>query len=169
MAEPVAVDGPLLAGVAAVGLLVNLIAAFLLHSHQHDSLNVRGAYLHVLGDLLGSVGALVAGAVVWMTGWGAADALVSVLIAALILVSAWRLVREATDVLLEAAPAHMDVERLPIFARCRGSTTSTTCTCGRSPAGSSRSPPTASSTIPASSAGCSTTSGSGRTGTASST
>jgi cobalt-zinc-cadmium efflux system protein len=110
--EPVAVDGPLLAGVAAAGLVVNLIAASLLHAHAHESLNVRGAYLHVLGDLLGSVGALTAGAVVWATGWTPADALVSVLIAGLILTSAWRLVREAADVLLEAAPAHVDVERL---------------------------------------------------------
>jgi cobalt-zinc-cadmium efflux system protein len=110
--EPVAVDGPLLAGVASAGLVVNLIAASLLHAHAHESLNVRGAYLHVLGDLLGSVGALTAGAVVWATGWTPADALVSVLIAGLILTSAWRLVREATDVLLEAAPAHVDMERL---------------------------------------------------------
>jgi cobalt-zinc-cadmium efflux system protein len=116
--EPVVVDGPLLAAVAAGGLIVNLIAASLLHAHAHDSLNVRGAYLHVLGDLLGSVGALVAGAIVWQTGWTAADALVSVLIAGLILVSAWQLVREATDVLLEAAPSHVDVERL--LAELRG-------------------------------------------------
>jgi cobalt-zinc-cadmium efflux system protein len=116
--EPVVVDGPLLAAVAAGGLIVNLIAASLLHAHAHESLNVRGAYLHVLGDLLGSVGALVAGAIVWQTGWTAADALVSVLIAGLILVSAWQLVREATDVLLEAAPSHVDVERL--LAELRG-------------------------------------------------
>jgi cobalt-zinc-cadmium efflux system protein len=116
--EPVVVDGPLLAGVAAGGLIVNLIAASLLHAHAHESLNVRGAYLHVLGDLLGSVGALVAGAIVWRTGWTPADALVSVLIAGLILVSAWQLVREATDVLLEAAPSHVDVERL--LAELRG-------------------------------------------------
>jgi cobalt-zinc-cadmium efflux system protein len=109
---PEVVDGPLLASVAAVGLVVNVIAAWLLHAHAHESLNMRGAYLHVLGDLLGSVGALIAGAVVWATGWTAADALVSVLIAALILASAWRLVREATDVLLEAAPAHVDMEEL---------------------------------------------------------
>jgi cobalt-zinc-cadmium efflux system protein len=109
---PEPVDGLLLAGVASAGLAVNVAAAVLLHAHAHESLNVRGAYLHVLGDLLGSLGALVAGAVVWLTGWTLADPLVSVLIAALILVGAWRLVREATDVLLEAAPSHVDVERL---------------------------------------------------------
>ncbi len=110
--EPVTVDGPLLAAVATAGLAVNLVAVYILRSSADESLNVRGAYLHVLGDLFGSVGALGAGAIVWLTGWTPADALVSVLIAGLILVSAWRLVREATDVLLEAAPAHVDVERV---------------------------------------------------------
>lgn len=109
---PEPVDGPLLAGVATAGLGVNVLAATLLHAHAHESLNIRGAYLHVLGDLLGSVGALVAGAIVWLTGWTTADPLVSVLIAGLILVSAWQLVREATDVLLEAAPSHVDVAQL---------------------------------------------------------
>jgi cobalt-zinc-cadmium efflux system protein len=107
--EPVSVDGPLLLGVAGAGLVVNLIAVWLLHDHSHGNLNVRGAYLHVLGDLFGSVGALVAGGAILLTGWNPADSIVSVLIALLILASAWRLVREATDVLLEAAPAHIDV------------------------------------------------------------
>ena len=112
LSEPVEVDGPVLLVVAAGGLVVNLIAAKLLHAHAQGSLNARAAYLHVLGDLLGSVGALAAGAIVWATGWNAADAIVSVLIAGLILFGAWRLVREATDILLEAAPPHVDVERL---------------------------------------------------------
>lgn len=110
--EPVVVDGILLSGVALGGLIVNVVAARLLHAHAHASLNARGAYLHVLGDLLGSVGAVVAGVVIWATGWTPVDALVSVAIALLILIGAARLVREATDVLLEAAPAHVDVERL---------------------------------------------------------
>jgi cobalt-zinc-cadmium efflux system protein len=109
---PVEVNGPLLAAVATGGLAVNLVAARLLHAHAGSSLNTRAAYLHVLGDLLGSVGALAAGAIVWATGWSAADPIVSVAIAALILVGAWRLVREATDVLLEAAPGHVDVDRV---------------------------------------------------------
>jgi cobalt-zinc-cadmium efflux system protein len=91
---------------------VNLVSAFLLHAHARESLNVRGAYLHVIGDLLGSLGALAAGATILLTGWTAADSLVSVLIALLILVSAWRLVREAADVLLEAAPSHIDVSKV---------------------------------------------------------
>jgi cobalt-zinc-cadmium efflux system protein len=101
-----------MAAVATGGLIVNVIAARLLHAHAGASLNTRAAYLHVLGDLLGSVGALTAAAIVWTTGWSAADPIVSVAIAGLILVGAWRLVREATDVLLEAAPAHVDVERV---------------------------------------------------------
>lgn len=106
------VNAPILMGTAVVGLGVNLVGARLLHAHAHDSLNVKGAYLHVLGDLLGSVGALAAGAVIWTTGWDAADPLISVVIAVLILVSAWRLVRESVDVLMESAPAHIDVEAI---------------------------------------------------------
>jgi cobalt-zinc-cadmium efflux system protein len=104
---PPAVDGGLLLAVAGVGLVANVVALAILHrGHQH-SLNQRGAYLHVLGDLLGSVGALAAGAIVLGTGWTLADPLISIFIGALVLVSAWRLVRESTDVLLEATPAHI--------------------------------------------------------------
>ena len=109
---PVEVDGALLSTVALGGLVVNVFAARLLHPTAESSLNTRAAYLHVIGDLLGSVGALSAGAIVWLTGWSPADSLVSVAIAALILVGAWRLVREATDVLLEAAPSHIQVWRV---------------------------------------------------------
>ena len=104
---PPVVDGLLLLGVAAVGLVANLVALGILHrGHQH-SLNQRGAYLHVLGDLLGSVGALTAGAVVVATGWTLADPLISVLIALLVLASAWRLIKESADVLMEATPDHI--------------------------------------------------------------
>jgi cobalt-zinc-cadmium efflux system protein len=109
---PPEVDGPLMLTVAVVGLCVNLAGAFLLHSHAHDNLNVRGAYLHILGDLLGSVGAITAGTLVLTKGWMLADPIISVVIALLLLVGAWRLVREAADVLLEAAPKGLDVEGL---------------------------------------------------------
>jgi len=82
------------------------VRVILHRDHQH-SLNQKGAYLHVLGDLLGSVGAIVAGIIVLATGWVLADPLISVLIGALVLVSAWRLVKESSDVLLEATPAHI--------------------------------------------------------------
>lgn len=104
---PPAIDGGLLAAVALIGLIANIVALAILHrGHQH-SLNQRGAYLHVLGDLLGSIGALLAGAIVVATGWTLADPLISVLIGGLVLVSAWRLVKESTDVLLEATPRHI--------------------------------------------------------------
>lgn len=104
---PPAVNGQLLAAVALVGLLANLAAVAILHRGHEHSLNQRGAYLHVVGDLLGSIGALLAGAIVLLTGWTLADPLISVLIGALVLVSAWRLVKESTDVLLEATPRHI--------------------------------------------------------------
>jgi cobalt-zinc-cadmium efflux system protein len=104
---PPAVNAELLLGVAALGLVANLAAVAVLHrGHQH-SLNQRGAYLHVVGDLLGSVGALAAGAIVLGTGWTLADPLISIFIGVLVLASAWRLVKESTDVLLEATPANI--------------------------------------------------------------
>jgi cobalt-zinc-cadmium efflux system protein len=104
---PAPVDGGLLLGVASVGLIANVAAVAILHRGHDHSLNQRGAYLHVLGDLLGSIGALVAGALVLFAGWTLADPAISVLIGLLILSSAWRLVKESTDVLLEATPAHI--------------------------------------------------------------
>ncbi len=119
--DPVAIDGTIMLGVATLGLGVNIIGALLLHGHAHDNLNVRGAYLHVLGDLLGSVGAIAAGIIVLTTGWMPADPIISVVIALLILVSAWKLVREATDVLLESVPAHIDMDEvLDSLARIDG-------------------------------------------------
>lgn len=107
---PATVNGGLLLGVAAIGFVANLGAAVVLHrGHQH-SLNQRGAYLHVLGDLLGSVGALVAGGLILATGWLLADPLISVLIGLLVLASAWRLVKESIDVLLEATPRHIAMQ-----------------------------------------------------------
>jgi cobalt-zinc-cadmium efflux system protein len=108
--EPQEVQGALMLAVAGAGLLVNIGAAFLLHSSAGHNLNLRGAYLHVLGDLLGSIGAIAAAALILTTGWMAADPLISVIVALLILVGAWRLVRESVDVLLEAVPRHIDLE-----------------------------------------------------------
>ncbi len=104
---PQLVNGPLLLGVAAIGFVANLAGVVVLHRGHEHSLNQRGAYLHVLGDLLGSVGALIAGVIVLTSGWVMADPLISVLIGGLVLVSAWRLVKESTDVLLEATPRHI--------------------------------------------------------------
>lgn len=111
-ADPVEIRGGLMLAVASAGLVVNVIAAYMLHSSAGESLNVRGAYLHVLGDLLGSVGAIAAAGVILLTGWTPADPLISVLVGVLILVSSFRLVRESVDVLLEAVPSHLDVEEI---------------------------------------------------------
>jgi cobalt-zinc-cadmium efflux system protein len=111
---PQPVQGGVLLVVAVAGLVANLVALALLHRDKDGSLNLRGAYLHVLGDVLGSVGAIVAGGVIWLTGWTQADPLISIVLALLILGGAWRLVRESTEVLLEQAPAHLslgEVER----------------------------------------------------------
>ena len=108
--EPQAVHGSLMLTVGAAGLAVNLLAAFLLRRSSAHSLNVRGAYLHVLGDLLGSVAAILAALVILATGWVAADPIISCVVGALILVSSWRLVRESADILLEATPGHIDLD-----------------------------------------------------------
>ncbi len=95
--------------VAAGGLLVNLISLGILHGIRDGSLNTRSAYLHVLGDALGSVGAIAAAAIIASTGWTLADPIVSIALALLILVGAWRLVRESTDILLESVPGHVSM------------------------------------------------------------
>jgi cobalt-zinc-cadmium efflux system protein len=104
---PQPVQGGLLIAVAAVGLAANVAGAAILHGGHNHSLNQRAAYLHILSDLLGSLGALVAGVVILTTGWVQADPIISIVISLLILGGAWRLVRESADVLLEAAPAHI--------------------------------------------------------------
>jgi cobalt-zinc-cadmium efflux system protein len=105
--SPADVHGTLLLIIAGVGLAANAAGVAILHRGHNHSLNQRGAYLHIVSDLLGSFGALVAGAIILATGWVQADPIISVLISLLILSSAWRLVKESTDVLLEAAPAHI--------------------------------------------------------------
>ena len=107
--EPQAVRSGAMIAVASGGLLVNLTCAWLLHGDHHDDLNVRGAWLHVLGDALGSVGAIAAGVLMKFFGWYAADPAVSVAIALLIIYSSWNLIREATNILLEGTPAHISL------------------------------------------------------------
>ncbi|MBA3761438.1 MAG: cation transporter [Gemmatimonadales bacterium] len=95
--------------VAAGGLVVNLISLGILHGIRDGNLNTRGAYLHVLGDALGSAGALAAAAIIATTGWMLADPIVSIALALLILVGAWRLMRESTDILLESVPGSVSM------------------------------------------------------------
>jgi cobalt-zinc-cadmium efflux system protein len=107
--NPEAVEGNMMLGVAVAGLAANALAAWWLHPVKKGSLNVRGAYLHILGDLLASVGVIVAALVIRFTGWLAADPIASLIATALIVRGAWSLVREAVDVLLEATPSHIDL------------------------------------------------------------
>jgi cobalt-zinc-cadmium efflux system protein len=101
------------AGVFAIatgGLLVNLAGLAILGDGHEHSLNLRAAWLHVFSDALGSVGAMIAGLCVWRFGWLWTDPAASLAIAALVLISAWQLIREAVDVLMEAAPRGLDVD-----------------------------------------------------------
>ncbi len=99
--------GPMLA-VAALGLLVNAVGATILYRSGGESLNVQGAMRHVFADALGSVGAMIAAAIIILTGWRYADPLISVAIGLLILGSSWTLLRDSTNVLLEATPRGLD-------------------------------------------------------------
>lgn len=105
--EPVASGWMLV--VALGGLAVNAVSAWVLHPAHSRSLNARGAYLHVMGDLLGSLGTVVAALVLRYTGWLAADPIASIVVMLLVMRSAWRLVRESVDVLLESTPAHISL------------------------------------------------------------
>ncbi len=105
--EPVA--SGLMLVVALGGLAVNAASAWVLHPAHSHSLNARGAYLHVIGDLLGSLGTVIAAIVLRTTGWLLADPIASVVVTLLVVRSAWRLVRESVDVLLEATPAHISL------------------------------------------------------------
>ena len=98
--------------VAVVGLGVNLLSMRLLHAGAAESLNVRSAYLEVLGDAVSSGAVIVAGAVILFTGWSIADPIASAAIALFILPRTWSLLRQAVNVLLEAAPAHIDVAQI---------------------------------------------------------
>ncbi|HJQ29452.1 MAG TPA: cation diffusion facilitator family transporter [Rubrobacter sp.] len=110
--EPTGVlGGPMLA-VAALGLLVNAVGAIVLYRSEGENLNVEGAMRHVLADALGSVGAMVAAAVIILTGWRYADPLISVAIGLLILGSSWKLLRDSTNILLEAAPSNLKAEEV---------------------------------------------------------
>ncbi len=107
--SPPPVDGLRLTAIAAGGLLVNIVAAKLLHSdHKHD-LNLRGAYLHVIGDLLGSVAAVLTGVLILAFGWLWADPVCSILISLIIIFGAWRLILESTNVLLVSTPPHINL------------------------------------------------------------
>ena len=108
-ALPPAVRANLVMLVATGGLVINLISAWILHGGHEIDLNIRGACLHVISDALGSIGAIVAGAIMSLYGWYTADPMFSALIAILIIWSSWRLIRDSANVLLEGTPAHISL------------------------------------------------------------
>lgn len=114
--HPPSVSGTPVLIVGIAGLFVNLIAAWWLHRSESNSLNVRGAMLHLLADALGSIGAIISAIVLLTVGWQPIDALVSVLIGTLILISTWPLLRDSVKVLLQVAPAYIDLQA--IRAQC---------------------------------------------------
>jgi cobalt-zinc-cadmium efflux system protein len=118
------VSGGIMVVVAALGLLVNIAAFWLLQGADRDNLNVRGATIHVLGDLLGSVAALAAGAVILITNWTPIDPLLSILVALIIVKSGWQVVAESGHILLEGAPEELDTRAIgpDLIANVKGVT-----------------------------------------------
>ena len=110
--NPTEILGNTMLLIAAIGLVVNLISFLVLHGGDRDNLNIRGAAIHVAGDLLGSVAAIIAAIVIIYTGWTPIDPLLSVAVAILILRSAWVLVKRSAHVLLEGAPEWLDLDTM---------------------------------------------------------
>ena len=110
-APPVILAGPMMI-VAVLGLLINLLVLWIMTRGDTEHVNVKGAILHVIGDLLGSVGAILAAVIIYLTGWTPIDPILSVLVAALILRSAWKLLAKSIHILLEGAPEDASPEKV---------------------------------------------------------
>jgi cobalt-zinc-cadmium efflux system protein len=98
--------------IAAVGLAVNIAAGVILYGSHHECLNIRGAFLHIIGDALGSLGAIGAGLTMLLTGWYLADPISSVFIGLLILYTSWSLIQESVGILMQSVPREIDLERV---------------------------------------------------------
>ncbi|MEE8352857.1 MAG: cation diffusion facilitator family transporter [Dehalococcoidales bacterium] len=107
--DPPEVETTLMLAVAGLGLAANLTAMALLRRVRHSSINVRAAFWHILGDTIASVGVIVGGIIIAVTGWGIVDPIIAVVISCIIIWGAFRLVKESSDILLEAAPGHLEV------------------------------------------------------------
>ena len=107
--EPPLVQTPLMLIVATIGLIANLIGIMILRRVGHRTLNIKAAFWHIIGDTISSVGVIIAGVIIAITGWRIADPIIAVFIGCIILWGAVRLVRESTDILLEAVPKHIQV------------------------------------------------------------
>lgn len=112
LSSPPAVQGAAMAAIAVGGLVVNLLGLRILAGGAEEDLNVHGAWLHVLTDALGSLGAIAGGLLVWAFGWHLADPIVSILIAVLVVYSSWALLKATLAVLMEEAPGHIDVDEV---------------------------------------------------------
>jgi cobalt-zinc-cadmium efflux system protein len=112
MIHPQPVQGTLMLVIAIIGLVANVIGAMFLFKHSHTSLNIRGAYLHILGDALSSVGVVIGGIIILYTGWYLIDPILSVMISLVIIYGAWALVKESVNILLESAPAHINIDTI---------------------------------------------------------
>lgn len=110
--KPLTVQTGIMLALGSAGLFFNLFLAVFLYRFSQGSVNVRSAFYHVLADLLGSMGVVLAGAIIWKTGWVYADPAVSIGIAFLIVWGAWKILRDVVEVLLEATPSHVDIARL---------------------------------------------------------
>ena len=116
--QPPEIQGAAMLAVAVGGLAVNLVGLWLLHGGREESLNVHGAWLHVLTDALGSLGAIAAAVLIWAFGWEWADPVASIVIGLLVVYSSWRLLAESVSVLLESAPRGIDVDE--VYRTMRG-------------------------------------------------
>ncbi len=112
--HPGMVHGGLMIGVAVIAVFMNTVIAYWLRGDSHYSLNARAAYVHMAGDALSSLGVVIAGAIIYFTKWTLADPLVSVLIALFILYSSWGIIIDATNILMEGTPKHLDVDALVV-------------------------------------------------------
>lgn len=106
--KPEVIDGPLMFGIASAGLLANVGSSLILAKREHEDINIEGAYLHMVADALGSLGAVIAGLVIWLTGWYPIDLIASVVIGLLILWSSLGLLKRTIHILLEATPRDID-------------------------------------------------------------
>jgi len=112
--NPPEVQGSLVMVIAVGGLVVNLVGLFILHGGRNENLNIRGAWLHVMSDALGSVAVIVSAVLITLYGWHWVDPAISVLISLLIVYSSWRLLADAVWVLMEGAPGRIDVNRVRV-------------------------------------------------------
>lgn len=108
LVEPQPVEGPIVLVIASIGLVANLMMMKVLHTGQQQSLNLRAAYLHVLGDLLGSIGVIISGVILWLTNWSAIDPIITILFSVFLVYSSGKIISESISILMESTPSGID-------------------------------------------------------------